>query len=59
MGSRGLSEAAVNVCGSTINWQWKWVELSIFEVGGMVVVAVKCRAITKNSDCEARLINYN
>ncbi len=35
------------------------VDLSIFEVGGMRGVAVKCIDITQNSDCEGSLLNYN
>ncbi len=37
----------------------KLVDLSIFEVGGMRGVAVKCIDITQNSDCEGSLLNYN
>ncbi len=56
---RWLIKSAVKVCGSTIKLPLKLVDLSIFEVGGMRGVAVKCIDITKNSDCEGSLLNYN
>ncbi len=54
-----LITSAVEVCGSTIKVPLKLVDLSIFEVGGMRGVAVKCIDITQNSDCEGSLLNYN
>ncbi len=56
---RWLIKSAVKVCGSTIKLRLKLVDLSIFEVGGMRGVAVKCIDITQNSDCEGSLLNYN
>ncbi len=52
-------KSAVKVCGSTIKLAMKMVNLSIFEVGGMRGVAVKCIDITQNSNCEGSLLNYN
>ncbi len=57
--SRWLIKSAVKVCGSTIKVALRLVDLSIYEVGGMRGVAVKCIDITKNSDCEGSLLNYN
>ncbi len=54
-----LIKSADKVCGSTIKLPLKLVDLSIFEVGGMRGVAVKCIDITQNSDCEGSLLNYN
>ncbi len=56
---RWLIKSAVKVCGSTIKVPLKLVDLSIVGVGGMRGVAVKCVDITKNSDCEGSLLNYN
>ncbi len=56
---RWLMKSAVKVWGSTIKLRLKLVDLSIFEVGGMRGVAVKCIEITQNSDCEGSLLNYN
>ena len=56
---RWLIKSAVKVCGLTIKLPLKLVSLSIFEVGGMRGVAVKCIDITQNSDCEGSLPNYN
>ena len=33
--------------------------LSVFEVGGMCHVAVKCIDMTQNTDCEGSSLNYN
>jgi uncharacterized integral membrane protein len=33
--------------------------LSIFDVGGMCHVAVKCLDMTQNTDCEGSSQNYN
>ncbi len=52
-------KSAVKGCGSTIKLPLKLDDLSIGEVGGMRGVAVKCRDITQNSDCEGSLLNYN
>ncbi len=56
---RWFIKSAVKVCGSNIKLPLKLVNLSIFEVGGMRGVAVKCIDITKNSNCEGSLLNYN
>ncbi len=56
---RELIKSAGKVWGSTIKLTLKLVDLSIFEVGGMRGVAVKCIDITKNSDCEGSFLNYN
>ncbi len=52
-------QSAVKVCGSTIKLTVKLEDLSVFEVGGMRGVAVKCIDITKNSDCEGSLLSHN
>ncbi len=52
-------KSAVKVCGSTIKWPLKLDDLSVFEVGGMRGVAVKCIDITQNSDCEGSLLSHN
>ena len=49
----------VKVCGSTIKLPLKLESLSVFEVGGMRGVAVKCIDITQNSDCEGSILGYN
>ncbi len=56
---RWFIKSAVKGWGSTIKLQVKLVNLSIVEVGGMRGVAVKCIDITKNSNCEGSLLNYN
>ncbi len=56
---RWLIKAVETVCGSTIELPLKLVDLSVYEVGGMRGVAVKCIDITQNSDCEGSLLNYN
>ena len=56
---RWFFKSAVKVCGLTIKLPLKLVSLSIFEVGGMRGVAVKCIDITQNSDCEGSLLNHN
>ncbi len=56
---RWFVKSAVKVGGSTIKLSLKLVNLSIFEVGGMRGVAVKCIDITQNSNCEGSLLNYN
>ncbi len=56
---RWLIKSAVKVGGSTIELTLKLVVLRIEEVGGMRGVAVKCVDITKNSDGEGSLLNYN
>ena len=52
-------KSAVKVCGSTIKLPLKLGDLSMFEVGGMRGVAVKCIDITQNSDCEGSLLDCN
>ncbi len=52
-------KSAVKVCGSTIKLTLKLEDLSVFEVGGMRGVAVKCIDITQNSDCEGSLLSHN
>ncbi len=54
---RGVVNAVVKVCGSTVKLQLRLVALSTVEVGGIRGVAVKCLDITKNSDCEGSLLN--
>ena len=54
-----MFKSAVKVCGSTIKLPLKLDILSMFEVGGMRGVAVKCIDITQNSNCEGSLLNYN
>ena len=54
-----MFKSAVKVCGSTIKLPLKLDDLSIFEVGGMRGVAVKCIDITQNSDCEGSIPYYN
>ncbi len=49
----------VTVCGSTVKVQLVLASLSRVEVGGIRGVAVKCLDITKNSDCEGRLLDCN
>ncbi len=56
---RWLFKSAVKVVGSTIKLQLKLDDLSIVGVGGMLGVAVKCIDITRNSDCEGSLLNFN
>ncbi len=56
---RWLFKSAVKVCGSNIKLPLILDDVSIYEVGGMRGVAVKCIDITQNSDCECRLLNYN
>ena len=51
-----MFKSAVKVCGSTIKLPLKLDDLSIFEVGGMRGVAVKCIDITQNPDCEGGLL---
>ncbi len=48
-------KSVVKVCGSTIKLPLKLEDLSVFEVGGMYGVAVKCIDITQNSDCEGSI----
>ncbi len=45
-------KSGVKVWGSTIKLPLKLEDLSVFEVGGMRGVAVKCIDITQNTDCE-------
>ncbi len=52
-------KSAVKVCGSTIEVPLKLEDLSVFDVGGMRGVAVKCIDITQNSDCEGSLLSHN
>ena len=52
-------KSAVKVCGLTIKLPLKLGNLSVFEVGGMRGVAVKCIDITQNSNCEGSLLNHN
>ncbi len=52
-------KAEVQGCGSTIELPVKLEDLSVFEVGGMRGVAVKCIDITQNSDCEGSLLRHN
>ncbi len=52
-------KSAVKVCGPTIKLPLKLEDLSVFEVGGMRGVAVKCIDITENSDCEGSLLSHN
>ena len=52
-------KSAVKVCGLTIKLPLILGDLSVFEVGGMRSVAVKCIDITQNSDCEGSLLNHN
>ncbi len=52
-------KSAVKVCGSSIKLPLKLEDLSVFEVGGMRGVAVKCIDITQNSDCEGSLLSHN
>ena len=52
-------KSAVKVCGLTIKLPLKLGDLSVFEVGGMRGVAVKCIDITQNSNCEGSLLNHN
>ncbi len=52
-------QAAVKGGGSTIKVPLKLEDLSVFEVGGMRGVAVKCIDITQNSDCEGSLLSHN
>ena len=52
-------KSAVKVCGLTIKLPLKLGDLSVFEVGGMCGVAVKCIDITQNSNCEGSLLNHN
>ncbi len=52
-------KAAVKGCGSTRKLPLKLEDLSVFEVGGMSGVAVKCIDITQNSDCEGSLLRHN
>ena len=52
-------KSVVKVCRSTIKLPLKLSDLSVFEVGGMRGVAVKCIDITQNSDCEGSLLNHN
>ena len=54
-----MFKSAVKVCGSTIKLPLKLDDLSIFEVGGMRGVAVKCIDITQNPDCEGSILGYN
>ncbi len=49
----------VKVSGSTVELQLILVALSTVEVGGIRGVAVKCLDITKNSDCEGSLLDWN
>ena len=51
-------KSAVKVCGLTIKLPLKLGNLSVFEVGGMYGVAVKCLEIIQNTDCEGSLPNY-
>ena len=52
-------KSAVKVCGSTIELPLKLGGLSMFEVGGMCGVAVKCIDITQNPDCEGSLPGHH
>ena len=52
-------KSAVKVCGLTIKLPLILGDLSMFEVGGMRGVAVKCIDITQNSNCEGSLLNHN
>ncbi len=54
-----LFKSAVKVCGATIKLPLKLEDLSVFEVGGMRGVAVKCIDMTQNSDCEGSLLSNN
>ena len=54
-----LFKSAVKVCSSTVKLPLKLDDLSVFEVGGMRGVAVKCIDITQNSNCEGSLLNYH
>ena len=54
-----MFKSVVKVCGSTIKLPLKLGYLSVFEVGGIRGVAVKCIDITQNSDCEGSLLNHN
>ena len=52
-------KSAVKVCGLTIKLPLKLGNLSVFEVGGMRGVAVKCIDITQNPDCEGSLPSHD
>ncbi len=54
-----MFKSAVKVCRLTIKLPLKLDILSMFEVGGIRGVAVKCLDITRNSDCEGSLLNHN
>ena len=51
-----MFKSVVKVCGSTVKLQLILDVLSAVEAGGIRGVAVKCLDITKNSDCEGRVI---
>ncbi len=54
-----LFKSEVKVCGSAIKLKLTLDDVSIFEVGVMRGVVVKCIEITQKSDCEGSLLNYN
>ncbi len=52
-----MVKSVVKVCVSNVKLQLILEAFSTVEVGGIRGVAVKCLDITKNSDCEGRLLN--
>ncbi len=54
-----MLKAWVKGFGVTIKLPLILVDFSIVEVGRIRGLAVKCIDITKNSDCEVSLLNYN